>query len=107
MNFLKEEPKVSQTNEYKNINPIRMMRFHHSAVGKWPYVQSHMGVSLSQIFLQAKDASWISAEEVSNKHTQRMLKEIIHAEEKNNPLSDDCLAQMLNEEADFTLQEEL
>jgi RNA polymerase sigma-54 factor len=39
-----------------------------------------------------------SGEEVSNKHIKERLKEIIDEEDKNNPLSDDRLAEILNEE---------
>jgi len=39
-----------------------------------------------------------SGEEVSNKHIKERLKEIIDAEDKKKPYSDDKLAELLNKE---------
>ena len=38
-----------------------------------------------------------SGEEISNKHIKELLKELIDAETKRSPLSDDKLKNMLNE----------
>ena len=83
---------------YKDIADEIMMDISTiSRVVNGKYVQSPMGVHELKYFFSEGLMS-DSGEEVSNKHIKERLKEIIDAEEKNNPLSDDRLAEMLNEE---------
>lgn len=68
-----------------------------SRVVNGKYVQSPMGIhELKYFFSEGLTTDF--GEEVSNKHIRERLKEIIEAEDKNAPLSDDKLAELLNEE---------
>ena len=83
---------------YKDIAEDIMMDISTiSRVVNGKYVQSPMGVHELKYFF-SEGLITDSGEEVSNKHIKERLKEIIEAEDKNNPLSDDRLAEMLNEE---------
>lgn len=68
-----------------------------SRVVNGKYVQSPQGIHELKYFF-SEGLSTDSGEEVSNKHIKERLKEIIDAEDKNSPYSDDKLAEILNEE---------
>ena len=96
--FFERGPKFLRPMIYKDIADEIMMDISTiSRVVNGKYVQSPMGVHELKYFFSEGLMS-DSGEEVSNKHIKERLKEIIDAEEKNNPLSDDRLAEMLNKE---------
>lgn len=68
-----------------------------SRVVNGKYVQSQMGIHELKYFF-SEGLSTDSGEEVSNKHIKVRLQEIIDAENKKSPYSDDRLAELLNEE---------
>lgn len=68
-----------------------------SRVVNGKYVQSPMGIHELKYFF-SEGLLTDTGEEVSNKHIKERLKELIEAEDKNSPYSDDKLAEMLNEE---------
>ena len=96
--FFERGPKFLRPMIYKDIADEIMMDISTiSRVVNGKYVQSPMGVHELKYFF-SEGLTTDSGEEVSNKHIKERLKEIIDAEEKKNPLSDDRLAEMLNEE---------
>lgn len=68
-----------------------------SRVVNGKYVQSPMGIHELKYFF-SEGLATDNGEEVSNKHIKERLKELIEAEDKNSPYSDDRLAEILNEE---------
>jgi RNA polymerase sigma-54 factor len=68
-----------------------------SRVVNGKYVQSPMGIHELKYFF-SEGLATDTGEEVSNKHIKERLKELIEGEDKNSPLSDDRLAEILNEE---------
>jgi len=68
-----------------------------SRVVNGKYVQSPMGIHELKYFF-SEGLATDSGEEVSNKHIKERLKEIIDAEDKKKPYSDDKLADLLNKE---------
>ncbi len=68
-----------------------------SRVVNGKYVQSQMGIHELKYFF-SEGLSTDSGEEVSNKHIKERIKEIIDEESKQNPLSDDKIAEILNDE---------
>jgi RNA polymerase sigma-54 factor len=96
--FFERGPKFLRPMIYKDIAEEIMMDISTiSRVVNGKYVQSPMGVHELKYFF-SEGLITDSGEEVSNKHIKERLKEIIEAEDKNNPLSDDRLAEILNEE---------
>jgi RNA polymerase sigma-54 factor len=96
--FFERGPKFLKPMIYKDIAEEIMMDISTiSRVVNGKYVQSPMGVHELKYFF-SEGLITDSGEEVSNKHIKERLKEIIEGEDKNNPLSDDRLAEILNEE---------
>ena len=96
--FFERGPKFLKPMIYKDIAEEIMMDISTiSRVVNGKYVQSPMGVHELKYFF-SEGLTTDSGEEVSNKHIKERLKEIIDEENKNNPLSDDRLAEILNEE---------
>jgi len=96
--FFEKGPKFLRPMIYKDIAEEIMMDISTiSRVVNGKYVQSQMGIHELKYFF-SEGLSTDSGEEVSNKHIKERLKEIIDGEDKNNPLSDDRLAEILNEE---------
>ncbi|MDR3666641.1 MAG: RNA polymerase factor sigma-54 [Ignavibacteriaceae bacterium] len=96
--FFERGPKFLKPMIYKDIAEEIMMDISTiSRVVNGKYVQSPMGVHELKYFF-SEGLTTDSGEEVSNKHIKERLKEIIDEEDKNNPLSDDRLAEILNEE---------
>jgi RNA polymerase sigma-54 factor len=96
--FFERGPKFLRPMIYKDIAEEIMMDISTiSRVVNGKYVQSPMGVHELKYFF-SEGLTTDSGEEVSNKHIKERLKEIIEEEDKNNPLSDDRLAEILNEE---------
>jgi len=77
-----------------------------SRVVNGKYVQSPMGVHELKYFF-SEGLITDSGEEVSNKHIKERLKEIIDDEDKNNPLSDDRLAESLMKKVSILQEEQL
>lgn len=96
--FFEKGPKLLKPMIYKDIaEEINMDISTISRVVNGKYVQSPMGIhELKYFFSEGLTTDF--GEEVSNKHIKERLKEIIEAEDKNSPYSDDKLAEMLNEE---------
>ncbi len=96
--FFEKGPKLLKPMIYKDIaEEINMDISTISRVVNGKYVQSPMGIhELKYFFSEGLTTDF--GEEVSNKHIKERLKEIIEAEDKNAPYSDDKLAEMLNEE---------
>ncbi len=96
--FFDKGPKFLKPMIYKDIaEEIQMDISTISRVVNGKYVQSPMGIHELKYFF-SEGLSTDSGEEVSNKHIKERLKEIIDAEDKSAPYSDDKLAEMLNEE---------
>ncbi len=96
--FFEKGPKLLRPMIYKDIaDEINMDISTISRVVNGKYVQSPMGIHELKYFF-SEGLSTDSGEEVSNKHIKERLKEIIEAENKNSPYSDDKLAEMLNDE---------
>ena len=60
------------------------------------YVQSPMGIHELKYFF-SEGLSTDSGDDISNKHIKVLLKELINSESKKTPLSDEKLAELLNE----------
>ncbi|MCH7972910.1 MAG: RNA polymerase factor sigma-54 [Bacteroidetes bacterium] len=60
------------------------------------YVQSPMGIHELKYFF-SEGLSTDTGDDISNKHIKELLKEIIDGETKKSPLSDEKLAELLNE----------
>lgn len=96
--FFDKGPKLLKPMIYKDIaDEIQMDISTISRVVNGKYVQSPMGIHELKYFF-SEGLSTDSGEEVSNKHIKERIKEIIDAESKKSPLSDDKIAEMLNEE---------
>ncbi len=96
--FFERGPKLLHPMIYKDIaEEIGMDISTISRVVNGKYVQSPMGVHELKYFF-SEGLSTDQGDEVSNKHIKERLKELIEAEDKNSPLSDDKLADMLNGE---------
>jgi len=96
--FFEKGPKLLKPMIYKDIAEEIMMDISTiSRVVNGKYVQSPMGIHELKYFF-SEGLSTDSGEEVSNKHIRERLKEIIEAENKKTPYSDDKLAELLNGE---------
>lgn len=96
--FFDKGPKFLRPMIYKDIADEIMMDISTiSRVVNGKYVQSPMGIHELKYFF-SEGLTTDSGEEVSNKHIKERLKELIEAEDKNSPVSDDRLAEILNEE---------
>lgn len=96
--FFEKGPKLLKPMIYKDIaEEIQMDISTISRVVNGKYVQSPMGIHELKYFF-SEGLSTDSGEEVSNKHIRERLREIIEAEDKKAPHSDDKLAELLNAE---------
>lgn len=96
--FFELGPKFLRPMIYKDIaEEINMDISTISRVVNGKYVQSPMGIFELKYFF-SEGLATDSGEEVSNKHIKERLKELIENEDKKSPLSDDRLAEILNEE---------
>ena len=96
--FFEKGPKLLKPMIYKDIAEEIMMDISTiSRVVNGKYVQSPMGIHELKYFF-SEGLSTDSGEEVSNKHIRERLREIIEAEDKKAPYSDDKLAELLNAE---------
>jgi RNA polymerase sigma-54 factor len=96
--FFEKGPKHLRPMIYKDIaEEIQMDISTISRVVNGKYVQSPMGIHELKYFF-SEGLATDNGEEVSNKHIKERLKELIEAEDKNSPFSDDKLAEMLNDE---------
>jgi RNA polymerase sigma-54 factor len=96
--FFEKGPKLLTPMIYKDIaEEIQMDISTISRVVNGKYVQSPMGIHELKYFF-SEGLATDSGEEVSNKHIRERLKEIIEAENKKTPYSDDKLAEILNGE---------
>ncbi len=96
--FFDKGPKFLRPMIYKDIAEEIMMDISTiSRVVNGKYVQSPMGIHELKYFF-SEGLTTDSGEEVSNKHIKERLKELIDAEDKKSPYSDDKLAEMLNAE---------
>ncbi|MFZ2325061.1 MAG: RNA polymerase factor sigma-54 [Ignavibacteriaceae bacterium] len=96
--FFEKGPKLLKPMIYKDIaEEIQMDISTISRVVNGKYVQSPMGIHELKYFF-SEGLSTDSGEEVSNKHIRERLREIIEAEDKKAPFSDDKLAELLNAE---------
>ena len=96
--FFEKGPKFLKPMIYKDIaEEIQMDISTISRVVNGKYVQSPMGIHELKYFF-SEGLTTDSGEEVSNKHIKERLKEIIEAESKKSPFSDDKLAELLNTE---------
>ncbi len=96
--FFEKGAKYLRPMIYKDIaEEINMDISTISRVVNGKYVQSPMGIHELKYFF-SEGLLTDSGEEVSNKHIKERLKELIDAEDKNSPYSDDKLAEMLNDE---------
>lgn len=96
--FFEKGPKLLKPMIYKDIADEIMMDISTiSRVVNGKYVQSPMGIHELKYFF-SEGLSTDSGEDVSNKHIRERLKEIIEAEDKKTPFSDDKLAELLNGE---------
>jgi len=96
--FFEKGPKLLKPMIYKDIAEEIMMDISTiSRVVNGKYVQSPMGIHELKYFF-SEGLSTDFGEEVSNKHIRERLREIIEAENKKAPYSDDKLAELLNAE---------
>jgi RNA polymerase sigma-54 factor len=96
--FFEKGAKFLKPMIYKDIaEAIQMDISTISRVVNGKYVQSPMGIHELKYFF-SEGLATDSGEEVSNKHIKERLKEIIDAEDKRKPYSDDKLAELLNKE---------
>lgn len=96
--YFEKGPKLLKPMIYKDIaDEIQMDISTISRVVNGKYVQSPMGIQELKYFF-SEGLATDSGEEVSNKHIKERIKELILAENKKKPLSDDRLAELLNEE---------
>jgi len=96
--FFEEGPKSLRPMIYKDIAEEIMMDISTiSRVVNGKFVQSMQGVHELKYFF-SEGLATDSGEEVSNKHIKERIKEIIIKEDKQSPLSDDKIAEILNEE---------
>ncbi|PIS44412.1 MAG: RNA polymerase sigma-54 factor, partial [Ignavibacteria bacterium CG08_land_8_20_14_0_20_37_9] len=96
--FFEKGPKFLRPMIYKDIAEEIMMDISTiSRVVNGKFVQSMQGVHELKYFF-SEGLATDSGEEVSNKHIKERIKEIIIKEDKQSPLSDDKIAEILNEE---------
>ncbi len=96
--FFDKGPKFLKPMIYKDIAEIINMDISTiSRVVNGKYVQSPQGIHELKYFF-SEGLPTDQGEEVSNKHIRERLKEIIDSEDKQNPYSDDKLAEILNKE---------
>ena len=96
--FFEMGPKYLHPMIYKDIaEEINMDISTISRVVNGKYVQSPMGIFELKYFF-SEGLATDTGEEVSNKHIKERLKELMEKEDKKSPLSDDRLAEILNEE---------
>jgi RNA polymerase sigma-54 factor len=96
--FFEKGPKFIKPLIYKDIaDEIQMDISTISRVVNGKFVQSPMGIHELKYFF-SEGLATDSGEEVSNKQIKERIKEIIESENKKSPLSDDRIAEMLNEE---------
>lgn len=96
--FFEKGTKFLRPMIYKDIaDEIQMDISTISRVVNGKFVQSPMGIHELKYFF-SEGLTTDSGEEVSNKQIKERIKEIIESEDKRNPLSDDKIAEMLNEE---------
>lgn len=96
--FFEKGPKFLKPMIYKDIAEIINMDISTiSRVVNGKYVQSPQGIHELKYFF-SEGLPTDDGDEVSNKHIRERLKEIIDKENKQNPFSDDKLADILNKE---------
>lgn len=96
--FFEKGPKMLKPMIYKDIaEEINMDISTISRVVNGKYVQSPVGIHELKYFF-TEGLTTDSGEEVSNRHIKERIKEIIEKENKKSPLSDDRIAEMLNQE---------
>ena len=96
--FFEKGPKLLKPMIYKDIaDEIQMDISTIRSVVNVKYVQSPLGIQELKYFF-SEGLATDSGEEVSNKHIKERIKELVLAENKKKPLSDDRLAELLNEE---------
>ena len=96
--FFENGPKLLRPMIYKDIAEIINMDISTiSRVVNGKYVQSPQGIHELKYFF-SEGLPTDDGDEVSNKHIRERLKEIIEGEDKQNPYSDDKLAEILNKE---------
>ena len=95
--FFEKGSKFLKPMIYKNIaDEIGMDISTISRVVNNKYVQSPMGIHELKYFF-SEGLSTDSGDDISNKHIKVLLKELIYGESKTTPLSDEKLAELLNE----------
>ena len=98
VSFFEKGPKFLRPMIYKDIAEEIMMDISTiSRVVNGKFVQSMQGVHELKYFF-SEGLATDSGEEVSNKHIKERIKEIIINEDKQSPLSDDKIADILKEE---------
>ncbi len=96
--FFEKGPKSLKPLIYKDLSEeINLDVSTISRVVNGKYVQSPQGIHELKYFF-SESLTTDSGEEVSNKVIKERIKEIIHDEDKTSPLSDDKIAEILNEE---------
>ncbi|MEI7811599.1 MAG: RNA polymerase factor sigma-54 [Ignavibacteria bacterium] len=95
--FFEFGPKSLKPMIYKDIaEEIQMDISTISRVVNGKYVQSPVGIHELKYFF-SEGLATDDGEEISNKHIKELIKDICESESKNNPFSDDRIAEMLNE----------
>lgn len=95
--FFENGPRSLKPMIYKDIaDEISMDISTISRVVNGKYVQSPQGIHELKYFF-SEGLSTDEGTEVSNKHIKELIKEICDSESKNNPFSDDKIAEMLQE----------
>ncbi|MGE5411453.1 MAG: RNA polymerase factor sigma-54 [Clostridiales bacterium] len=96
-NFFELGPKALKPMIYKDIaEEIGMDISTISRVVNGKYVQSPVGIHELKYFF-SEGLSTDTGEEISNKHIKELIKEICDTEPKDNPHSDDKIAELLND----------
>jgi RNA polymerase sigma-54 factor len=96
-NFFEFGPKALKPMIYKDIaEEIGMDISTISRVVNGKYVQSPVGIHELKYFF-SEGLSTDTGEEISNKHIKELIKEICDTEPKDNPHSDDKIAELLND----------
>lgn len=94
--FFEYGPKALKPMIYKDIADEIMMDISTiSRVVNGKYVQSPVGIHELKYFF-SEGLSTDSGREVSNKHIKELIKELCDGESKNDPYSDDKIAEILN-----------
>jgi len=95
--FFEKGSKFLKPMIYKDIaDEIQMDISTISRVVNNKYVQSPIGIHELKYFF-SEGLSTDSGDDISNKHIKELLKDLIDGESKKSPLSDEKLAEMLNE----------